>query len=77
MKKADEKKRTELYKTLKTYLLCENNVRKTADKLFIHRNTLVYRLNQIQKFFSCDIDDIKYAKELLAFIILDGLREEK
>lgn len=77
LKKADEKKRTELYQTLKTYLLCENNVRKTADKLFIHRNTLVYRLNQIQKFFSCDIDDIKYAKELLAFIILDGLREEK
>ena len=77
LKKADEKKKTELYQTLKTYLLCENNVRKTADKLFIHRNTLVYRLNQIQKFFSCDIDDIKYAKELLAFIILDGLREEK
>ena len=38
----DEKNHTELYRTLKTYLLCENNVTVASKSLHIHRNTLVW-----------------------------------
>lgn len=33
--------------TLRTYLTCNGNLKKTADDLFIHRNTLVYRLEKM------------------------------
>ena len=44
----DRENNTDLYYTLKVYLLNENNVTMAADSLHIYRNTLVYRLKQIR-----------------------------
>ena len=55
MIKEDEKNNTELYDTLKMYLLCENNVTMAAEKLHVHRNTLVYRLDKLQKYTGLDL----------------------
>lgn len=66
----DSEKNLELYDTLKMYLLCENNISATAAKLHVHRNTLVYRLKQIQNCVGRNINDAKVSKELLSFMIM-------
>lgn len=43
--------------TLQTYLECQGNHSQTAAILFIHRNTLRYRLQQIQKLLGRNLDD--------------------
>ena len=66
----DRENNTELYYTLKVYLLNENNVTMAADSLHIHRNTLVYRLKQIKECIEADINDNETARELLAFMMM-------
>ena len=39
------------------YLLQEQNLHATARQLFIHRNTLVYRLQRIRTLLQLDLDD--------------------
>ena len=68
--KSDSEKNLELYDTLKMYLLCENNISVTASKLHVHRNTLVYRLKQIQNCIGRNINDSNVSKELLSFMIM-------
>lgn len=65
----DERNNTELYYTLKMYLLCENSVTVTAKRMHIHRNTLVYRLKQIQECINLKLDE-KTSRELLAFMMM-------
>lgn len=47
----DHQNGTELYNTLDTYLMCERSLVGTAKALYIHRNTLVFRLEKIAKQF--------------------------
>lgn len=65
----DEENNTELYYTLKIYLLCENNITLTAKQLHIHRNTLVYRLKQIQECLCMEIDETS-SRQILAFMMM-------
>lgn len=53
--KYDEENRTELSKTLYQYLLCGENVVRTAKELFIHRNSLMYRLDKIHQLTGTDL----------------------
>ena len=46
-----------LLHTLCVYLLQEQNLHATARQLFIHRNTLVYRLQRIRTLLQLDLDD--------------------
>lgn len=56
LERYDMENETELFLTLKTYL--SNNLRqKTAKKMHIHRNTLVYRLNRITELTGLNLDD--------------------
>ena len=48
---------TALLHTLCVYLLQEQNLHATARQLFIHRNTLVYRLQRIRTLLQLDLDD--------------------
>ena len=66
----DRENNTDLYYTLKVYLLNENSVTMAADSLHIHRNTLVYRLKQIRECIEADINDNETARELLAFMMM-------
>ena len=54
-----EKNNTELYHTLKVYLEHERNSLQTARELFIHRSSLTYRLERIQKLTKIDLDNPK------------------
>lgn len=50
----DHRKGTDLLDTLETYLECAGNLTKTSNRLFVHRNTLIQRLDRLQSL--CEID---------------------
>ncbi len=60
----DKANKSELLKTLKVYL--SNNCRMTeaAKQLYIHENTLKYRLNKIETISGCDLRDFQQLCQL-------------
>lgn len=53
----DETHETELLKTLRAYLACACSATATAETLFIHRSTLLYRLERIAEIGKVDLGD--------------------
>ncbi|WDL96222.1 PucR family transcriptional regulator [Alicyclobacillus sp. ALC3] len=53
----DRRHHTSLLDTLKAFLDCDRSKQQTADALFIHRQTLYHRLEQLQQLLSVDLDD--------------------
>ena len=50
------KKNEELMHTLCTYLLdAQRDLQKTSELLFVHRNTVKYRLKRISEILGCDL----------------------
>jgi purine catabolism regulator len=47
----------ELVKTIAAFLECNGNLTETSTKLYIHRNTLKYRLERIRDITQIDLDD--------------------
>jgi len=52
-----KKDKGNLLETLRVYFRCNANVVQTARELYIHRNTLLYRLERISKIGDVDLDD--------------------
>ncbi len=50
----DHRKNTDLLDTLEIYLECAGNLTKTSERLFVHRNTLIQRLDRLQSL--CEVD---------------------
>lgn len=53
----DEDRDTELVKTLKAYFECNGNLQKVADTLYLHYNTVAYRMGRIKKIINLDLDN--------------------
>ncbi|MFQ7010588.1 MAG: PucR family transcriptional regulator [Oscillospiraceae bacterium] len=53
----DADKNTELYETLKIYTKTGFSKNHTAELMFMHRNTVNYRIQQIENLFSVDFSD--------------------
>jgi len=51
----DKVSKSTLYQTLETYYKNKNSIQDTAQILYIHRNTLKYRLERISEILNCDI----------------------
>ena len=68
----DLKKNSTLLNTLKCFLSNDMNAKETADELFLHRNTLKYRLYKIQDLTGINFDDpeTKFQLELSSRINL-------
>ncbi len=47
----------ELLKTVKTYFENKMSIKDTAAALYVHRNTILYRINKFQECFNIDITD--------------------
>ena len=63
---------TQYFNTLRSYLINERNIPKTANALIIHRTTLTYRLQKISEIFSLNLEDPYQRLYLLvSFFILD------
>ena len=71
LKKYDEKYRTSLYGTLYEYLRLERNVVATAKHLRIHRNSMIYRLQRLEKLLNIDLDDINVRMYLMLSYHID------
>lgn len=68
----DEEKGMDLTLTLKNYFEYEGNLKKVSENMFIHYNTVVYRLQRIETITNMDLD--KYEDRLnlqIALQILD------
>ncbi|MDN5344075.1 MAG: PucR family transcriptional regulator, purine catabolism regulatory protein [Clostridia bacterium] len=52
----DYNKKGELYKTLETYLETNCNVKETAEKMYTHYNTILYRVNKIKELTGVDFN---------------------
>lgn len=57
LKQKDEESQTNLLQTLEVYLEENCRLKQAAEKLFIHTNTLKYRLNQISELTEISFDD--------------------
>jgi DNA-binding PucR family transcriptional regulator len=55
----DRKNGTELAYSLYMYLICERNSIAASNTMFIHRNTLVYRLKKIDALVNIDYENFE------------------
>lgn len=76
LKKYDEENNTEFLRTLEVYLTLERNALQTANALFIHRSTLFYRLERIQKLTKLNLDNPKERLVLLMSFSMMNNRKE-
>ena len=53
----DMKHNTQFYETLRTYLNCNCNARRAAEKLFVHYKTMLYRIEKLKNTFNIDLED--------------------
>lgn len=75
LKQYDSENHTDLYHTLEVYLKLERNVVQTSKALFIHRSTLFYRLDRIQKLAGVDYESEQERLYLLLSYHLEHLDE--
>lgn len=69
----DEKNNTEFLRTLYEYLRLERKISATATELCVHRNTLLYRLQAIEKLAGFDWDD--HAERIHFMLSYEALEE--
>lgn len=73
LRREDLQKGTDFYISLKKYLLAGNNVSTAAKALFVHRNTMIYRLQKINELLKINLNDPDTARTLLVSMILQEL----
>ena len=68
----DKKYNTDYLRILRAYLLCERNTSRAAEKLFIHRNTMLSKIHKIEEIIDASLDnDILRSRLLFSFYVLD------
>lgn len=66
----DQKKGTDLTHTLKVLLQCQMEQGAAAKRLFVHRNTILYRKNQITEILGYPAFEMPYIVNLMAAVVL-------
>jgi hypothetical protein len=74
LQEAEEMYSFSMVDTLKVYLECNCNLIRTANRLCLHKNTLLYRLNHIREIIRCDLND---ADERLLLMLSFKLMEQE
>lgn len=70
----DEEHQTEYERTLKTYLLCGQSIAATARQMFIHKNTVIYRINKLKQQFGVNFNDCGQISHLYCSFLIDTTR---
>jgi DNA-binding PucR family transcriptional regulator len=60
----DRERGSDLVRTLNTYFATGTNASEAADRLFLHRNSMLYRLERIQTLTGLDLKDYRVALAL-------------
>lgn len=72
----DKKKGTNLADIAYTYLSNERNTSETAKALFIHRNTMLYKIKQIEEIIGTSLDDPLVRERLMfSYHVLEYMRK--
>jgi DNA-binding PucR family transcriptional regulator len=71
LKEYDRTRRSDLVRTLRTYFATGTNASEAADRLFLHRNSMLYRLERIQKLTGLDLKDDRVALALRLGLLAD------
>jgi purine catabolism regulator len=53
----DRERRSDLVRTLRVYLAAGANASEAADRLFLHRNSILYRIARIEKLIGLELKD--------------------
>ncbi len=53
----DRERRSDLVRTLRAYFAAGSNASEAADRMFLHRNSMLYRLARIQRLTGLDLKD--------------------
>lgn len=68
----DKANNSDLVNVLKTYFHFDGSVKETADHLFVHRNTINYKLGKISELLDSDLSHLETRVELIiAFKLLE------
>ena len=68
--KYDRDHGTDFYDTLRVFLESDRNIAHTAQKLFVHRSTLLYRLEKISRISGLNLDDYRVRFKVMLSIEL-------
>ncbi len=68
----DRERRSDLVRTLKVYFACGANASEAADKLFLHRNSMLYRLTRIEKLTGADLKNPRIGLMLQLGLLAEG-----
>ncbi|TLS54036.1 PucR family transcriptional regulator [Paenibacillus antri] len=71
----DDKEKTELQKTVRTFLEHQGSISDTSKKLFIHRNTVVYRLQKYERLTQRSLLDPNDTLRIRLALIMEKLLE--
>lgn len=63
LEEADRITKSDYVQTLKCYLECKNDLLHAAEKMYIHRNTMINRMKKINALLNADINDAKVRNE--------------
>ncbi|WP_164215808.1 helix-turn-helix domain-containing protein [Virgibacillus sp. YIM 98842] len=73
LREYDEKNKTALLKTLQYYLQSDSNVYRSAKQLFIHPNTMNYRLKRIKEVSGLDLKDTVQKTAVYLELIMENI----
>lgn len=77
LEKYDAEKNTELYETLMNYTMSGFSKNRTAEIMFLHRNTVNYRIQQISDLFGADLTDSALLFKLQYSFYIDSYLKHK
>jgi DNA-binding PucR family transcriptional regulator len=75
----DRKRRGDLVRTLRVYFASGANASEAADRLYLHRNSMLYRLARITELTGLDLKDprVRLALELGLLVLDKGDGEDE
>lgn len=65
---------TNLYQVLKLYMKYNGSINQVAEELFVHRNTVNYKIKKIEQILNVNLADFKIRSEIIAGIIADDIQ---
>ena len=69
----DKKNNSSLTAVLRSYLNHDGSVKETADELFIHRNTVNYKINKIEELLNIDLSSLDTRLQLRVGFMLEDM----
>lgn len=69
----DKKNNSSLTTVLRCYLKNNGSVKETSDQLFIHRNTVNYKINKIEELLNMDLSSLDSRLQLSVGLMLEDM----